>query len=224
MKRVAALKRDDVRRLDRLAIDELRIPGTILMENAGRGVADQLEQLGIEGPVVICCGRGNNGGDGLVVARQLEGRGHAVRVFLWGAPEKLAPDARCNFDILERAGIPLAVRPPTAQWPELIEASEKADWIVDGLLGTGAQGAPRSPMAEDIELLNRAVGRRLAIDLPSGLDADSGEVAGVAFRADCTVTLVAPKPGFAQPGASHYTGEVRVVDIGLPSRVWDLLQ
>ena len=216
------LTRDEARRVDALATDQLAIPGLLLMENAGRGVADCLEALEIRGPVVICCGSGNNGGDGFVVGRHLDGRGYEVRFFLWGAPDRLRGDARVNYEIVRRAEMPVSVRPENGDWLALEAALSDADWIVDALLGTGAKGAPRSPMAEDITILNRADARRLAIDLPSGLDADTGEAPGVVFRADHTVTFVAPKAGFQRDEARTFTGQVHVADIGLPSKIGEL--
>src|SRR5436305_1737090 len=96
----STLSRQQTRELDRLAVAEYGISSLVLMENAGRGVADRLERLGISGPVAVCCGRGNNGGDGFVVARHLDGRGHAVRVLLLGDPERLAGDAAVNYRVL----------------------------------------------------------------------------------------------------------------------------
>lgn len=209
------LNRQQVRQVDRLACEQFGMSGLVLMENAGRGCADVLCRLGIVGPVVICCGRGNNAGDGFVVARHLDNRGHAVRLLLWSDPAKLSPDAAANYTIARRAG--LAVHELAGCLPSLpAELVADADWIVDGLLGTGARGTPRPPLDEVIRQLNRLPARRLAIDVPSGLDCDLGTPAEPTFRADWTCTFVALKPGLAQPSAQAYVGRVEVVDIGVP--------
>src|SRR5262249_51605871 len=119
------------------------------MENAGRGCVDVLEQLGIDGPVVILCGKGNNEGDGFVIARHLEIRGHACRVILLGDPAELAGDAAANFAILSKTSVPISL------WQEGIEQSRDAVWIVDALLGTGARGEPRAPFDAAIDAINR---------------------------------------------------------------------
>ncbi len=223
MHRPEVLTRSEVRRIDEVAISQLGIPGIVLMENAGRATAELLIKLGIEGPVLVCCGSGNNAGDGFVVARHLDGCGYRVEVRLWCDPAKLRGDALTNLRILERASIPLHLRPASPSWSELARAAEQADWVVDAWLGTGAHGPPRSPLDDDIRRLNAANCKRLAIDLPSGLDPDSGETPGAVFRADHTATLVARKPGFQLNGSEQYTGEVHVIDIGLPSKIWSLL-
>ncbi|MCO6454542.1 MAG: NAD(P)H-hydrate epimerase [Pirellulaceae bacterium] len=209
------LNRQQVRQVDRLACERFGMSSLVLMENAGRGCADVLCRLGIGGPVVICCGRGNNAGDGFVLARHLDNRGHAVRLLLWSAPAELSPDAAANYTIARRAG--LTMHELAGCEPCLpAELVADADWIVDGLLGTGARGAPRPPLDEVIRQLNRRPARRLAIDLPSGLDCDLGTPAEPTFRADCTCTFVALKPGLVQPSARAYAGRVEVVDIGVP--------
>ncbi len=190
------LSRDQVREVDRRAIDEYGMSGLVLMENAGRGVADTLLTLGVHGPVVVCCGKGNNGGDGFVIARHLDNRGKAVRVLLFADPAELRYDAAANWHILERAGIPFETFnkdvTPTQLKPHLADA----DWIVDALLGTGASGEPQPPYSAAIEAINGAVRRVLAVDLPSGLDCDSGVAFTQTVTADHTCTFVAAKPGF----------------------------
>jgi len=217
------LTRQEVRELDRLAIEEYGIPGVVLMENAGANTARLLEAQGIAGPVAIACGRGNNGGDGFVIARHLEAAGHRVRVLLAAAPEAYVGDAAMNLRIVERSGssiICLATADEAAWRRELAGAA----WIVDALLGTGAVGPPRGAIAIAITAINdvRAAAvdvaaRVLAVDLPSGLDADTGEAAGPCVRADLTATFVAEKAGFANPSAAAFTGTVHVLGIGAPA-------
>ena len=226
------LTRAQSRELDRRAIDEYGISGLVLMENAGRGCVDVLERLGIEGPVVVVCGRGNNAGDGFVIARHLEIRGHACRVLLLCPPEELRGDAAANFAILQKTDAQLidvsqragASSPPTSTTPlanVLNDHARDAAWLVDALLGTGAQGEPRPPFDAAIDWINSrpANTRVLAVDVPSGLDCDTGRPAVHTVRADHTCTFAAMKIGFNHADAKPYVGAVHVCDIGVPPRL-----
>lgn len=213
------LNREKTRDIDRRAVSDYGMSSLVLMENAGRGVADVLWQLGAKGPIVVCCGKGNNGGDGFVLARHLDLRGMEVRVLLWAEPQELTGDAAVNFSILERSGVPIHVFGSQHDAGRLAAHLQGAEWIVDALLGTGARGEPRPPLAEVIEQLNANLAPKLAIDLPSGLDCDTGAAASATIRANHTCTFVALKPGFLVHGAAAYTGEVRVLDIGAPRRL-----
>ena len=209
------LTRAQVREVDRRASDDYGLAGLVLMENAGRNAAELLQKLGICGPVVLCCGKGNNAGDGFVIARHLENSGVEVRVLLATPSSSFTDDAAVNFAVLRRAGTPIVEAPAdiaTAWRDELA----RADWIVDALLGTGTQGTVREPFTSAITAINAATRKVLAVDLPSGLDCDSGAVLGRCVRADHTATFVARKPGFDQSGAFEFTGEVHVLDIGVP--------
>ena len=207
------LTRDQVRNVDRQAVDELGISSLVLMENAGRGCADVLCQIGVTGPVVICCGKGNNAGDGFVIARHLDLRGYRVKVLLWSDPEALGGDAATNYRVLSKTKVPVLVLGDDHR--KLVDELIGADWIVDALLGTGAKGAPRSPLDHVIHHLNGFTARKLAVDVPSGLDCDSGAPAESTFRAHHTCTFVAQKPGFLQEHARPYLGQVHVLDIGI---------
>lgn len=213
------ITRDQARRIDRRATEDFGIPGLVLMENAGRGVADVLERLGVAAPVVICCGKGNNAGDGLVVARHLDLRGHAVRALVWADPSELAGDAGVNLQIVSRSGLSLRFFGSQHQPGRLEAELAGAAWIVDALLGTGARGEPRPPLDAVIDQLNASGVPILAVDLPSGLDCDTGQAARHTIRAAHTCTFVAPKRGFDAPGAAAYTGQVHVVDIGVPRKL-----
>jgi len=213
------LTRAQSRQVDRRAMEEYGISGPVLMENAGRGVADRLCALGIGGPVVICCGKGNNAGDGFVIARHLDLRGFAVRVLLWAEPSELTGDAAANFRILEKTGVPIVVFGEEHDAARLDKHLAGAAWIVDALLGTGARGEPRPPLDAVIERLNAAAAAKLAVDLPSGLDCDTGQPARHTIRAAATCTFVAAKPGFLAPGADQYTGQVYVLDVGAPRKL-----
>lgn len=220
------LTRQQVRDVDRRAIDEFGMSGLVLMENAGRGVADALCARKPNGPVVICCGRGNNGGDGYVIARHLDLRRIPVRVVLLTEPKALTGDAAANFAILQKCDVPIEIL-PALDSPERLEtfqaALADADWIVDALLGTGATGEPRPPLDAAIDLINAAGKPVLAVDLPSGLDCDTGQPARHTTRAALTCTFVAEKIGFAAPGAAAFTGPVVVLDIGAPRCLIDTL-
>ncbi|HZL91468.1 MAG TPA: NAD(P)H-hydrate epimerase [Pirellulaceae bacterium] len=211
-----ALSRQQIRDVDRRAMEDYGISGLVLMENAGRGCADVLLRLGVRGPVTIACGKGNNAGDGFVVARFLDLQRIPVSVLLFADPAELSGDALANFKIASRSGI--AMR-PCWQAQESLHIPQDVDWVIDALLGTGASGPPRPPLDRAIRLLNAAGGKKLAIDLPSGLDCDSGSAAEPTFRADHTCTFVAPKIGFSNPAAAKYLGQVHVVEIGVPRKL-----
>ena len=214
------LSREQVRAVDRMAIEEYGIAGIVLMENAGRGIADRICDLGIDGPVVIMCGPGNNGGDGHVVARHLAIRGFQVTTILAVAAERIAGDAATNLRINQRLGIgQVEATGMGAETKTLLrDLVQKADLVVDALLGTGATGAPRSVIAELIAVANGGPGQRLAIDIPSGMDCDTGEAPGAVFCADYTATLAALKPALTNASA-ECVGVVTVHDIGIPSSI-----
>lgn len=194
--------------------------GLVLMENAGRGATDVLCQLGIAGPVLVCCGKGNNAGDGFVIARHLDLRGYAVQVALWTNAEALTGDAAVNFQILRKTDVPILHVTSPDELRRFDQQLVDAAWIVDALLGTGAQGEPRPPFDTAIDRINGTTNaNRLAVDLPSGLDCDTGQPSSHTVRADHTCTFVAAKPGFFAPGADGYTGEIHVVDIGIPRKL-----
>ena len=224
------LTREQVRTVDRLAIESYGMSSLVLMENAGRGCVDVLERIGVGGEVVICCGKGNNAGDGFVIARHLDLRGHAVKVLLWSPPESLSGDwsgqsanlrgdALANYRILEKCDVPIRVLEAAGE--PLARELQSADWIVDALLGTGAQGEPRAPFDAVLRALNAAPAKRLAVDLPSGLDCDTGRPSSATFRADHTCTFVAQKRGFTADEAKPYLGNVYVLDIGAPRKLVD---
>jgi len=223
-----AITRDQSRQADRRAVENYGMSGLVLMENAGRGTADVLcARLARDrqssdtsvGPVAICCGKGNNAGDGFVVARHLDLRGYEVRVLVWAEPSELTGDAGVNFNIIDKAGLPIEVLGNRHDSARLARRLAGVSWIVDALLGTGARGEPRAPLDSVIDQLNAAPAPKLAVDLPSGLDCDTGEAAQHTVRAAETCTFVAMKRGFLAPGAGQYTGRVHVLDIGAPRRL-----
>jgi len=206
------LDADAMRAVDRWAIEDRGVSSLDLMERAGAGVARTAERVAPDGPVMVVCGKGNNGGDGLVVARLLREVGRRVTVVCIAPPGDLAGDARTN---LERLGgeTPLQL----AEDGERVgEALARAAVVVDAVLGTGFQGDPRGAAGEAIEAVNAAAAPVVSVDVPSGVDASTGVVAGAAVRAAVTVTFHAGKPGlWIHPGKAH-AGEVETIDIGIP--------
>jgi NAD(P)H-hydrate epimerase len=213
------LDRRRSREVDRRAVDEYAIPTLLLMENAGRGVADVMLRLGISGPVAVCCGKGNNGGDGFVVARHLDGQGVDVRVLLWARPDELTGDAGINFQILSRCGLKIEVFGDQADPARLSAELKDVAWIVDALLGTGSRGDPRPPLDAVIDALNQHAAPKLAVDVPSGLDCDTGQPSAQTIRAAHTCTFVTAKPGFLVPEAQPFVGKLHVLPIGTPRKL-----
>lgn len=211
-----ALTCQQVREIDQRATQRFHVPSMLLMENAGRGATEVLMRLGCRGPVLILCGTGNNAGDGLVVARHLDIASVPVQVIAAADPDQWKGDTAINYAIARASGIPLLSWTHGTSQIDVQSMFTEARWIVDALLGTGAHGAPRSPMDTMICLANSAPARRFALDIPSGMDADSGELADPTFRADHTCTFVASKVGFARPAARGCLGQVHVVGIGAP--------
>lgn len=204
--------------LDRRAIAEAQIPSLTLMERAGTGVVSVMEE--VFGPlagkrVTILCGKGNNGGDGLVVARHLSRRRARVQAILLTKPSELSGDARTMYRRLMRSAGPAAVQasPPLDRLRSMLAQSDLA---VDALLGTGLSSAVTGPYRSAIDAINKAGCPVVAVDLPSGIHGDTGAVLGEAVRAACTVTFGLPKLGlYVGPGIDH-AGQIRIVDIGIP--------
>jgi len=217
-----SLSRDEVRAYDARAI-AIGVPGIVLMENAARGATDLLLSRGVTEQISIVCGKGNNAGDGFVMARQLTAAGKAVTVELLGNPDHLKGDAQIAFKPLASFRIPVRIwktdsegKLSPEQLDELLSTFQESEWLVDALLGTGTQGTIRSPFDQVIELMNRSGRKILAVDLPSGLDADTGQPLGPTIHATVTATFVARKKGFDVPGAEEFTGPVQVISLGLP--------
>ena len=212
------LSRRQVRQFDRLAIEQLGVAGVVLMENAGRGAADATEQFlggSSRKRIAIVAGGGNNGGDGFVIARHLHLRGGEPVVFLVADPARMTPDAAANFAILPHLNVPVR-RAGGESLSRLADELRPFDLIVDALGGTGISGPLRGEPALAVEQINAAARPVVAVDIPTGLDCDTGQAPGPAVRANLTVTFVARKKGFDAPGAAEYTGKVIVADIGVP--------
>jgi NAD(P)H-hydrate epimerase len=217
-----AMTRQDVRDLDRWAIEVVGVPSIVLMENAGRNAADAIAAFlagvaptGRPTSIAVVAGTGNNGGDGFVIARHLLMRGHAVETFIIGPREKLTPDSVVNLAILEK----LQAKTRFLLSPELEQLAGRLrpfDLVIDAIGGTGITGPLRGEPAQAVRQINAAARPVVAVDIPTGLDCDTGAAYDPCIEADLTVTMVAPKAGFAAPGADRYTGQVVVVDIGVP--------
>jgi NAD(P)H-hydrate epimerase len=210
-----------MREIDRATIEDYGVAGVVLMEAAGRGVVDTVCALRDpdELRVAVLCGSGNNGGDGYVVARHLISRGARVTVYLVADRDRIQGDALTNLEILER--MQGEIRPLGSA--EELEAAgtdlDHAHVLLDALLGTGLNSDVRGQYRRVIERANRCPGLKLAVDIPSGLNADNGRVMGVVFRADHTVTFGYPKVGLVTHPGVEQTGELHVVDIGVPAPV-----
>ncbi len=219
-KKFRVMTREQVRAVDNWAINTLGIPGVVLMENAGRSCAEFIKNKlsGKTNPkVCIFCGTGNNGGDGFVIGRHLRNSGFKVTVVICGDIDKVAGDAKINLDILRQMGQPIEqLNLKSTEIAEAIRAFvADSDMIVDALFGTGLKGHLKDEYKKLIEAINALDLPILAVDIPSGLDCDTGHPHGVAIEADCTITFVAVKAGFENPGAAQYTGEVHVASIGI---------
>ena len=215
------LSRDQMRAFDKHAIEACHVPSLVLMENAGRAATDVLVRELLEGDaadarVIVVCGTGNNGGDGLVVARHLLLRGADPTVWLCGDEGKVSPDARSNLDAWRGVGGEVCGHPAGSPLEPLKEALAGADLVVDALFGTGLDRPIEGFLADVVRAMNAAKAPRFAVDLPSGLDADTGCTLGVAVEARATVTFAHHKLGLLTPGGAALAGRVRVVDIGVP--------
>ena len=214
--------RDEMREIDRRAIEEFGVPAMVLMENAGRGAATEAARLyrerGLTGPVLIFCGAGNNGGDGFVIARHMSNAGFDVRLFCCfgrGRADRTR-EAGINLTICERMGLPII----EADTPERVDSVRRelaaGSLIVDAIFGVGLSKPPREPQASLLRLLRESGLTTLAVDIPSGLDADTGEPLGEVLPAAATATMACPKVGLRGRGEA-LAGRVVVIDIGMPA-------
>ncbi len=220
------LTRAQSRAVDEIAIREFGMLGLVLMENAGRNCAELiLRFLEAKGEpittsrILICCGKGNNGGDGFVIARHLAIAGADPTILLWAKPSELTSDAAANYQILAKSGSRFVF----ANAPEALSSMETVNHpptiIIDALLGTGATGPARQPYAQAINWINAQNATVIAIDLPSGLDSETGEPHPPTIRATHTLTFVGQKTAFQNPAAAEFLGQMHVIDIGVPQAV-----
>ena len=211
-----------MREADRFTIEDIGIPSLVLMENAGRQVVAAIEaayEARLEGRVAVLCGRGNNGGDGFVVARTLAQRGIEASVFVVGALAEVRGDARTNLDILGRLGITVVEVNDEQTWELHFSEISQCTLIVDAIFGTGLTSGLSGMMDTVVADVNAAGIPIVSIDLPSGLSADTPHLVGACIDASMTVTLGAPKlPLVLLPGEAH-AGDVVIADIGIPQEV-----
>jgi hydroxyethylthiazole kinase-like uncharacterized protein yjeF len=215
------MSRDEARAFDAWAINELGVPGIVLMENAGRSCAQFIiETLSkVKKPkVCIFCGTGNNGGDGFVIARHLLNAGFAVTVVVCGSIAKIRGDARVNLDIL--TGLGLKIERLDMEGAKTIDArvtkvANEANMIIDAIFGTGLTGTLGDEYKRLIESINELGCPVLSVDIPSGLDCDTGLPLGAAIKANCTVTFIAVKKGFVFENVRAYTGDIFIASIGV---------
>jgi hydroxyethylthiazole kinase-like uncharacterized protein yjeF len=220
----ATCTREEMRELDRRAMEEYGIPGVVLMENAGAGAAriaiDMLaDPFGMD--ILIFCGKGNNGGDGFVVARHLHNAGARVHIVLACPSDRISAhsEAGINLAIAQAMGLPMLAANNESGLCGAGGLSKKAELIIDALLGTGLGGDVREPCHSLIHLINAADKPVLSIDIPSGLDANLGKVLRTAVRADRTATFVLPKRGFRMQDGPTHVGKVDIIDIGMPKEL-----
>jgi hydroxyethylthiazole kinase-like uncharacterized protein yjeF len=238
-----AVTGEEMAAIDRAAIDGRGIPSLTLMERAGTGAAAAILSWwktsltgsatavrsargasAARGPAparqsLVLCGRGNNGGDGMVVARRLRAAGFLVRVAVAAAEENLSRDARAMYEACAKARVPVTFLPEPRAWgpgSEIAFAAGDASFLVDALLGTGSKGPPRGAVAAAIELIDRAGKPVVSIDIPSGIDASTGHVEIPSVRADLTVSLALPKIGLMIEPGRERAGRIETVDIGIP--------
>jgi hydroxyethylthiazole kinase-like uncharacterized protein yjeF len=223
---LAVLSGQQMRQFDRHIIDACAVPSLVLMENAGRGAADVIEQALEESggcccaPIAFVCGGGNNGGDGFVVARHLWTRGRSVRVYLAAPADKLTGDARANHDAW--VGLGGQVEPVLGEEGSatLAQGLERSAAVVDALFGTGLDREITGRHRQYIEAINQSGVPCFSLDIPSGLHADTGAVLGVAVKADATITFAHLKLGLVSSVGAEHAGRVHVADLGVPSELY----
>ena len=214
------MNRDQVRGFDSWAINTALVPGVVLMENAGRSCAELIKQklAGTKNAsVCIFCGTGNNGGDGFVVARHLKNADIEPVTIICGDAAKITGDALINYEIAKKISLKIEHLNPTDDDLEqrIKFLTSDSDIIVDALFGTGLAGALRNGYDILINAINNLGKTVIAVDIPSGLDCDTGLAHGLAIKAESTVTFVAAKKGFTNPAAEEYTGQIYVASIGI---------
>lgn len=205
------LTAQQMREADRRCIEDIGIPGAVLMHNAGTAVFHEIEQESIG----VICGKGNNGGDGFVVARLALQAGLQVRVVLVADPHGITGDAKTYLDAYQRLGGAVEIVDSSDAALPILESLSDEGLLIDALLGTGIQGEVRGVARTVIEHWPPV--HTIAVDLPSGMNADTGEACGVCVKAETTVTFQYPKMGFKNPAAHTYLGRLVIADIGIPA-------
>jgi len=213
---------EQMQELDRKAIEGYKIPGIVLMENAGRGATEVISTAfpDIQNKkIAIVAGKGNNGGDGFVIARHLLNRGISVKVYLLTDPKALRGDSEINYHIFSRMKGEVISVPSSKDYQKVKRDLEKFDLLIDGIFGTGLDAEVRGYYREVIDHLNTLQKPIVAVDIPSGLDANTGKPLGTAIRASLTVTFGLPKVGHLISPGPDYVGTLKVIDIGIPRKL-----
>jgi len=212
------LTRQQARDFDNWAINNAGVPGAVLMENAGRGCAEiiisELKKSGGD-KVCVFCGTGNNGGDGFVIARHLKNEGFKVKIGLCGKSSKIKGDAEINYKITRNMKIAIKELDLNNIEKGVKDIASDSNLIVDAIFGTGLTGEISGEFEKLINAINSLNKPIIAVDIPSGLDCDSGLPLGAAIRATKTVTFAAAKKGFRNPDCAKYTGEIYIASIGI---------
>ncbi len=212
----------DMQQMDKYTIEEIGLPGVVLMENAGAKVVDEIiDSSPCQNPkMIVLAGGGNNGGDGFVVARRLFDLGWEPLLCLLVNPDRIKGDAKINYDVYINRGLPIFYL-NADNMQDLKDRLQQADIIVDAILGTGVNGPVREPFAQVISLVNEIEGEKLiiSVDIPSGVSSDTGKVEGEAIKATKTITFVFPKKGFFLNDGPMHVGEWKVVDISVPPSI-----
>jgi NAD(P)H-hydrate epimerase len=221
------LNTEQMREADRRTIHDIGLPSIVLMENAGRQTVAAMEAafdtLG-SSRVAVLCGRGNNGGDGFVVARTLVQRGIEAGVFLLGSVAEVQGDARINLEVLGQIGVTVVEITNAQEWELHFSEVSECDIVVDAILGTGFRGRLTGLFETVVADINELAVPIVAIDLPTGLSADTAEVPGAAVEATMTVTLAAPKIPLVFPPADNHAGDLVIADIGIPTPLLDEIE
>lgn len=211
------LTAEQVRDFDRWAINECKIPPIVLMENAGKNFTEIfLQQLAPahNSKILVLCGTGNNGGDGFVIARHLINKDFDVRILLYGDMVKISADAQINLNIIQNLGAEV-IEYSKSQKQDIVNLVNQSDFLIDAILGTGFSGDLRDNLSDFIKLVNSANKKVAAVDIPSGLNCDSGKPQPIAIKAVITTTFAAEKKGFVNPKSAEFTGKIFVADIGI---------
>lgn len=221
-----AYTKEQVRELDRIAIEEYQIPSIVLMENAGVGATSIiLREIAAQKNVAIFCGKGNNGGDGFVIARHLHNNNVQVHVFFLGKVNEVAVDSDpgINLRILRNMKIPIIEVSSVQSLHKNKNAWQNCDYLVDAIFGTGLCREITGNILEIISEIKSWRKKTIAIDTPSGLDCNSGEILGEVLPAKITVTFALPKKGFFDKDGPSVTGNIEVVDISIPKELVEKL-
>jgi hydroxyethylthiazole kinase-like uncharacterized protein yjeF len=215
MHALRALTSSQMKRVDALTVSRFGIPVLVLMENAGRAVAEATRKLIRGKRIVVLCGSGHNGGDGVVAARYLHDWGYKVKVWWVKNPQEWEGDVAQHYQIAKRLGVSFE---SFARIPQTHRVSRlrQSNLLIDALLGTGTRGEIRGLYRDAIEAINQSHRPVVAVDIPSGLDSDRGLALGIAVKAKVTVTMAAAKTGLLKPAARPYVGRLIVADIGIP--------